>query len=228
MIYALLFLLIPFSSLPAPLLEIAHPKANSLLSSLKKNFPDKEINIVVYKNSSRNFIYLNGKALPLMRDEKKLGAALIENLKKFLKRNEINKISFDSLKISPRNDGFSLSFAPCNYSNKDFIGKWVAFLTGENNVLLFKKEGQISMPAGTCHRPIEFNWKPKIKPKELTLIVALYDGKGQYVISKSNREKEVEKNEKVLSFPFSTSFNSSLFLPGIHSHGQEEDSCHPL
>lgn len=191
--YALLILLIPILSLPAPLLEISHPKASSLLSSLKKNFPGKKINIVVYKNSSRNFISLNGEALPLMRDEKKLGAALNENLKKILKQNEINKISFDSVKISPKNDGFSLSFAPCNYSEREFIGKWVAFVTGENNVLLFKKEGQISMPAGTCHRPIEFQWKPKSKPKEIDLIVALYDGKGKYVISKSSKEMEVEK-----------------------------------
>jgi hypothetical protein len=191
--YALLILLIPILSLPAPLLEISHPKANSLLSSIKKNFPDKKINIVVYKNSSRNFISLNGEALPLMRDEKKLGAALNENLKKVLKQNEMNKISFDSVKISPKNDGFSLSFAPCNYSEREFIGKWVAFVTGENNVLLFKKEGQISMPAGTCHRPIEFQWKPKSKPKEIDLIVALYDGKGKYVISKSSKEMEVEK-----------------------------------
>jgi hypothetical protein len=191
--YALLILLIPILSLPAPLLEISHPKANSLLSYIKKNFPDKKINIVVYKNSSRNFISLNGEALPLMRDEKKLGAALNENLKKVLKQNETNKISFDSVKISPKNDGFSLSFAPCNYSEREFIGKWVAFVTGENNVLLFKKEGQISMPAGTCHRPIEFQWKPKSKPKEIDLIVALYDGKGKYVISKSSKEMEVEK-----------------------------------
>jgi len=49
------------------------------------------------------------------------------------------------------------------------------------------------MPAGTCHRPIEFQWKPKSKPKEIDLIVALYDGKGKYVISKSSKEMEVEK-----------------------------------
>ncbi|MBC7329150.1 hypothetical protein H5T88_02200 [bacterium] len=191
--YLLLLIIIPIFSLSAPLVEISHPKANSFLSSLKKNFPNKKINIVIYKSSSRKFISLNGKLLPLMRDEKKLVAALNENLKNVLKQKEMGKISFDSVKISPQNDGFSLSFAPCNYSEKEFIGKWVAFITGENHVLLSKKEGKISMPAGTCHRPIELQWKPKSKPKELNLIVALYDGKGKYVISKSNKEMEAEK-----------------------------------
>jgi len=191
--YALILLAIPILSLSAPLIEISHPKATLFLSSLKKNFPGKKLNTVIYPNSSLNFVSLNGKALPKIRDEKKLAATLNEKLKTALTQNDKGKISVDSLKISQQDDAFTFSFAPCNYTVSEFGGKWVAFVTGEDSVLLFKKEGQISMPAGTCHRPIELKWKSKSKPKELTLIVALYDERGNYVISKSNKEREVEK-----------------------------------
>jgi hypothetical protein len=191
--HILIILTIPILCISAPLIEISHPKANFLLSSLKKNFPTKKLNIVIYPNFSLNFVSLNGKALPKIRDEKKLAATLDKELKTVLKQNEKSKISLDSVKISQQDDAFTFSFAPCNYTVKEFLGKWVAFLTGENSVLLLKKEGQISMPAGTCHKPIELKWKSNRKPKELILIVALYDDKGNYVISKSNKEKEVEK-----------------------------------
>ena len=190
--YILLILAIPFLSIPAPLIEISHPKATFFLSSLKKNFPSKELNIVVYPNSSLRFVSLNGKALPKISDEKKLAKTLDEKLKTALNQNKEGKISLDSLKISQRDDTLTFSFAPCNYAGKEFVGKWVAFVTAENGLLVYKREGQISMPAGTCHRPIELKWKSQRKPKELTLIVAIYDERGKYVISRSNKEKEVD------------------------------------
>ncbi|MGB9876649.1 MAG: hypothetical protein ACPLPS_02685 [bacterium] len=183
---SLFFAVLSFS---APLLELSLSKSKSLLPSLRRNFPKEKLNIVVYPKANPNFVSLNGKPLTGFKNEQELGEILKEKLKTaFKQKNE--EISIDSLKITSKGSALNISFAPCNYSQQDFVGKWVAFLTEENGVLLHKKEGKLFIPAGTCYKPIIFDWTPKRKPEKLNLIIAFYDKKGKYVVSKSNEEVE--------------------------------------
>lgn len=186
----LLLILLPFS-FAAPLVEIASPKARTYISFLKKNFPKTSLNVVVYPKYKSPYISVNGKVLPPGK-ENEVKEVLKKRIEEALREKKSLKISVDALNIAKKDKGFSFSFVPCNYSSRAFKGKWVAFLTGESSVLLHQVEGKLELPSGTCGRPITFSWTTSHKPKEIIFVVALFDEKGKYFISKSNRETEVK------------------------------------
>lgn len=184
----LLFLLIPLLVLPAPLVEIAHPKASYYLNYLNRYFPKEKLNLVVYPKYRSPYISVNGSSLPSFKEDVKLREVLKRRIEEALREEKNLQISLDSVSITRRNEELLFSFAPCNYSKSDFSGRWVAFVTDGRGYLLRRSEGELQIPAGACGRPIGFSWKKKYQPERLVFIVAIYDGKGKYIVSKSNKE----------------------------------------
>lgn len=194
--YLLLYLLIiPFLALNAPLVEIASPKAARYLSFLRKNFPKARLNIVVYPKYRTTYIAVNGKPLPSFRGEAKWENALKKMIEEAQKQEESARITVDSLRISPKGEELIFSFVPCNYSEADFRGRWVAFVLEENGRLLYRTEGKLEIPSGACGRPINFSWRGKCKSSKLLFFVTIFDMNGKYIISKSNKEM-MEVKEK--------------------------------
>lgn len=183
----LLLFLIPLA-FAAPLVEIASPKASSYLSFIKESFPKAELNIIVYPKYRSPHISINGHSLTSLNDEGKAKNNLKKEIENALKQKESNTITVNSLRITQNKEETSFSFVPCNYSKSAFRGRWVAFVTEEGGSLLRQVKGKLEIPPGSCGRPINFSWVTKYKPSKLVLIVALFDEKGAYIISKSNRE----------------------------------------
>ncbi len=187
-----LLITLPFFAFTAPLVEIASPKASSYLSFLKKSFSQAKLNIVVYPKYRSPHISVNGSFLSSLNAEERAKVDLKKKIEKAFQQEKSTKIGFDSLSINHKNKGFFFSFAPCNYGKTDFRGRWVAFVTEEDGRLLHRAEGRLEIPSGACGRPINFNWLGKHKSSKLVFIVALFDEKGKYIISKSNLETEAK------------------------------------
>lgn len=192
--FVLLSLLtISLLALNAPLIEIASPKEYDYLSFLQQNFPKTKLNIIVYSQYRFPFLSVNGKRLPMWNVDSKLKDALKRKVREALQQEKAIQLTVESLKITKENKKLLFSFSPCNYSKKNFKGKWVAFVTDEKGKLLHRKEGRLELPAGTCGRPVSFSWVGKNNPSRLAFIVAILDEDGEYIISKSNGETEVKE-----------------------------------